>query len=322
MNTIKIISGKYEGATAELIGTDIDVYGSSVLTIVCDEGKDYFYRMLTDPENVPFCEGTVYIVTIGEKRVALNESEIEFVMAPAPPGMIVPYPQFCPTASIAFTIIGKIMQRCPSDLYLGFRMTFPCGGQYQCLSLFTDFYQKHVCDFNLHSGNLHIHSPVEASDCSGIERWPEPRNYLLAFLSQEHGLDRVVNDTLAAMGIKNPEASNLYRGCTALTLGSLLSRFMFDREQIGVENGWANGENEHAKWLELAPEDCVTKPYADSLAANIWHLQCGDNTVMLDDELAYLLGTDEVVDLCSAIQKNGGSCFLACNRLEAHLRGA
>jgi hypothetical protein len=236
--------------------------------------------------------------------------------------MIVPYPQFCPTASIAFTIIGKIMQRCPSDLFLGFRMTFPCGGQYQCLSLFTDFYQKHVCDFNLRSGNLHIHSSIETSDYSGIEHWPEPKNYLLGFLSQEHGLDRVVNDTLAAMGIKNPEAPNLYRGGTALTLGSLLARFMFDQEQIGVENGWANGENEHAKWLDLAPEDCICKPYADSLAAKIWYLQYGDNAVMLDDELAYLMGTDEVVDLCAEIHKNEGSCFLACNQIEAHLRGA
>src|SRR5690348_7802474 len=45
--------------------------------------------------------------------------------------MILGAPHFASSAAVAFTIIGKVLQRMPASMNLSLRMTYPAGGQYQ-----------------------------------------------------------------------------------------------------------------------------------------------------------------------------------------------
>lgn len=232
---------------------------------------------------------------------------------------VLPYPGFNVSASAAFTIIGKMMERCPSDNKLKLRMTRPCGGQYQCLSLFDENRCKHICDFNLLSGRVHVLSPLDDSDGSAIQNWPEERHYLLATLSYHLGLDQVVQDIFRAIGLTPRAEPDPNSGCTERTFGALMARFLHEAP-VEVDNGWAN-ERDHAKWLEELPEDCMmTPPYSNDLAGGAWRLQWKGRVVFVDSDIAYLAGTEEAFDLCPAGKNADWSMHVACNRLEQHLR--
>ncbi len=235
--------------------------------------------------------------------------------------MIIPSPKFPISASIAFTVVGRLLQLTPDSHKLGLRMTFPCDGQgYQCLSLFADGHLKHVCDFNILSGRFHVIRPFENADIAAAKEWPEERNYLLASISQEYSLDRIVNDVLTGIGVPKLDGANHYTGCMALTIGAVLGRFVFDRKPVIVENGWAN-DQAWPEWLESVPDDCMlSKPYRDDSAGSLWRVQFEDRSVLFDDEIAYLTGTDKAFDVCTEINANGGSQNKIASRIEEHLR--
>jgi len=235
--------------------------------------------------------------------------------------MIVPYPTFAISASVAFTIVGKVFQLAPPAQNLTLRMTFPCGGQYQCLSILAVDGRTHVCDFNILSGRFHAFSPLGESDIAPAESWPEERNYLMAFLSSGYGIDRIVDDVLVGIGISKTETPDLYVGSMALVIGAVVGRFLFDREEVTIENGWAN-DTHWPDWLESAPEDCMLmKPFTDDVAGKLWRVQFGDRSVLFDDEIAYLTGTDEAFDVCTKIIADDGLTYNAATRIEEHLRG-
>ena len=225
--------------------------------------------------------------------------------------MILGIPQFAPCASVAFTLVGRLLQRFQQPLKLSFRMTYPGGGQYECLSLFSED-RTQLCDLNLRSGRIHVFQNKSPAGLSKIESWPEPDNYLLASISSEHGLERVLDDITAALGLHDPDFS-LYSGCLALTLGMLFARFLFESETLSLENGWVQ-DNHWPDWLESVPEDCMlTKPYNDDIAGMLWRVRHREQTVLFDDEIAYLIGTSETLDLCSEIRTNDGSPHTAAN---------
>lgn len=233
--------------------------------------------------------------------------------------MITLMPKFAVSASIAFTIVGKVQQFAPESHRLTLRMTFPGGGQYQCLSLFADNYRKHICDFNIRSGRFHPLDLFDNADGNAVIRWPEEHNYLLAFLSDDYPLERIVDDVLSNIGAPRLKVGNQFAGCMALAIGDVLSRFMFDRQPIDVENGWAN-EDVWSKWLDSVPEDCMlSKPYQDWAAGNLWRLCFRGRSVLFDDEIVFLTGTDERLDVSTDRSRSGRSRVSA--RIEAHLRG-
>ena len=235
--------------------------------------------------------------------------------------MITPDPKFALSASVAFTVVGKVLQLTPDSHKFSLRMTFPCGGQYQCLSLFADYYPKHLCDFNILSGRFHVFDPFDNADIAPAKAWPEERNYLLAFVSQEYSLDRIVEDVLTGLGVPKLNAANQYAGCMALAIGAVVGRFLYDPESLIVENGWASDER-WAEWLESVPEDCMlSKPFTDNDVGRLWRLQFNNYSVLFNDELAYLTGTDAAFDVCTEMKAYGGSAASTATRIEQHLRG-
>ena len=77
------------------------------------------------------------------------------------------------------------------------RRILACG-QYDCLSLYADNGQRHLCDFNRPSEHLHIWYSNN-DDAKGL-RWPDQNNYVQAFLRAED--PKVVVDQIeAALGL-------------------------------------------------------------------------------------------------------------------------
>lgn len=232
-------------------------------------------------------------------------------------------PQFAASASVAFTIVGYLLQRVPDSHQLSLRMTFPCQGQgYQCLSLFADYQRRHVCDFNILSGRLHIMDPFEGGSVSAVDKWPNERNYFLAFLANSRDLHSIVDDVLAALGIPKNSSPNLYQpsGCMALAIGSVIGRFLFDTEHVWVENGWAN-EKVWSDWLESVPEDCMlNRPFLDHQAGRLWRLEFRERSALFDEELVYLTGTEQAFDVCLEMASGDGSISTIATRVEEHLR--
>lgn len=218
--------------------------------------------------------------------------------------MIIGIPNFAASGAVAFTIAGKLLQSFQQSFELSLRLTHECGGQYQSLILSSA--RQECCKFNLLSGRIHFSQATNPATLESIECWPEPRNYLLAFLSDMHGLDRVTEDIAAALGFRNPKPT-FYAGGLGITLGTLFSHFLLDPEQIRVENGWAT-EDSWPEWLESVPDDCMlTKPYDDAVAGMLWTVRFQEQSVLFDDNIAYLTGTTDSFDVCSEIGSNAGS---------------
>lgn len=234
-------------------------------------------------------------------------------------------PQFASSASVAFTIVGHLLQRVPESHQLSLRMMLPGQGQsYQCLSLFADYQRRHVCDFNILSGRFHLMDPFEGGSVSAVDKWPNERNYFLAFLADSRNLHSIVDDVLGAFGIPKNSSPNLYQpsGCMALAIGAVVGRFIFDREKVLVDNAWANNQA-WCPWLESVPEDCMlNRPFLDHQVGRLWRLEFRERSALFDEEVVYLTGTEQAFDVCTEMASGHDSMSAIATRVEEHLRSS
>jgi hypothetical protein len=231
--------------------------------------------------------------------------------------VIVGKPQFCLSASVAFRVAGKLLQQYGPRHNLKLRLTRECGGFYTSLSLREGDRGREMCAFNIDSGRVHF--PAESGGVSLLQNWPEPANYLLAFISQDSGLEGIIKDLALVLELGDADFS-LYCGCAPLVIGNLLARFLYDRQQVQIDNGWAN-EEQWPEWLETVPEDSMlSKPYTDFMVQSLWLVGFGERCVIFDDEIAYLIGTGQSFDVCTEIAAKIGSPCTSVIRIEKYLR--
>lgn len=232
---------------------------------------------------------------------------------------LLPSPRFVPSAAVAFTIMGHLLQRVRRPHEFSMRMTHTC--HYECLSLFTDRGRRQLCALNFLSGRLHVCAPLEDADTSAIEKWPESRNYLLASLSNEYSAEELAVNILTAIGVPKNDKPTPRTGCMALAIGAAIVRFMFDREPVLVENAWAN-KQAWTPWLESVPEDCMlSRPFQNEVVGRLWRLQFKNRSVLFDDGIVYLMGVNQAINIRSEATEDGGSMATIAARIEEHLRG-
>jgi hypothetical protein len=76
MKTVTVKQGEYAGKTAEIIGTDFDVFGKSIFGVKGEEGFDYMKRLAMNGYSTL---DKVFIAKIEghDHAVALNENELK-----------------------------------------------------------------------------------------------------------------------------------------------------------------------------------------------------------------------------------------------------
>jgi hypothetical protein len=198
--------------------------------------------------------------------------------------------------SVAFTIVGEFMQRVSSSFRVHPRITFPCGGFYHALSLF-DAGNENIADFSLSTGRFHPHRTFVPS----AEQWPEPRSYCLAAVGKGYGVDRVVNEILAALALPTVEEPDRSVGMAYRAIGMLLGRFIHE-DGITIENGYRSGD-EYPDWILDAPEDWRGESFDDFVAGQLWRLrnEGTSRSIIIDDcvDSALLVEAGEYVGLTS-----------------------
>jgi hypothetical protein len=233
--------------------------------------------------------------------------------------MIIVRPQFCLSASVAFTVAGKLLQRYARRNGLRLRLTYECGGHHRCLWVQAGDHNTGIFAFNLDSGKINY--PAEPTDYPlQFGEWPEADNYLLAFASENHGLMRVVED-IGSMFKLNYGHVCEEAGVVPLTIGQLLGRFLYDSVGIRLDNGWVN-ESGFPDWLRFVPEDAMpSTPYDDSSVQELWFLGFRDRSVVLDDEVAYFIDTKNASATSKPKGMNLQLSHVVVTKIEDYLRG-
>lgn len=110
------------------------------------------------------------------------------------------------STAVAWRMLTELCRRHHATQKLRVYETHPGGGQYDCLSLYADDGQRHLCDFNRSSEHLHIwHPSYEQAD--GL-RWPDHNNFVQAFLRADDP-KAVVDELETALRLPNSQNHKL-----------------------------------------------------------------------------------------------------------------
>src|SRR5947209_4019758 len=86
---------------------------------------------------------------------------------------------------IGWKILAEVFRRHHAGARLCLLETHPCGGQYDCLSLYSGEFPEavHLCDFNQASSHFHVWGSfgVVQTTLSDLG-WADENNYVLAYL--------------------------------------------------------------------------------------------------------------------------------------------
>lgn len=181
--------------------------------------------------------------------------------------------------AVTWRIVAEVFRRYGMKYGLRVVELHPGGGQYDCISVRAskngDPFGRSVCDFHVPAQHVHFFEPVDGPKLSGNGlRWPEPGDYVLAFLEAEDP-KRIVDQISEMMGLYSKPKDGMLPPTlppvlAVRAIAGLLERYSLSRLRLDTRCGWHDSSG---------CEGCYVQPWVERVPSVWKHIQACEDPV-------------------------------------------